>query len=151
MTTSPVMAKALFPDVAPGRRRNMQANRSKDTKPELVVRRYLHKAGLRYRLHRRDLPGKPDLTFPRSCTVVEVRGCFWHGHGCDLGQVPRSRRDYWEPKLAATRHRDQSNRLALEGQGWRVIELWECELRQDPDRLLGQLAADLHAARSRTR
>ena len=125
-------AEKRFEGVSAGRRRNMQANRSKDTKPEVLVRRYLHAAGIRFRLHLRNLPGTPDLTLRSYGSVVEVRGCFWHGHDCALGNIPRSRQDYWAPKLAATRERDRRHVRALQEEGWQVIELWECDLRRRP-------------------
>lgn len=141
-------AERQFEGVSAGRRRNMQANRSKDTKPELLVRRYLHAAGLRFRLHRRDLPGAPDLTLRSYGAVVEVRGCFWHSHACSLGNVPRSRQDYWAPKLDATRKRDERNRKALEDSGWHVLELWECDLRRSPDAALEALVEALQVLKS---
>ncbi len=117
------------PQVKQARSNNMRANRSKDTGPEIVVRRALHSLGYRYQLHRSDLPGKPDLVFPKYCTAVEVRGCFWHGHGCRLGQVPKARIDYWKPKIEMTQARDKQNRRAMRRLGWQLLEIWECELR----------------------
>lgn len=123
-----------WPDVDAGRRRNMQANRGKHTKPELAVRRMLHALGYRYRLHRRDLPGRPDVVFPSRRKIVEVRGCFWHGHGCfPLGQMPRSRTDYWGPKIVGNKERDARNLAALRSAGWDVLEIWECKIRAAPD------------------
>lgn len=133
------MTRVSFPDVSPGRRRNMQAIRSKNTKPEMLVRRFLHAAGFRYRLHRKDLPGHPDITLTAYRTIVEIHGCFWHGHQCDLAAVPRARREYWMPKIAATQERNRRNKAALEAAGWRVVELWECELRRNPDGVLTEL------------
>ena len=104
--------------------------KSKDTAPELVVRRALHAAGLRYRLHRADLPGKPDVVLPRHSAAVFVHGCYWHSHpGCPRARVPTTRRDYWVPKLAGNAARDRVSVAALEGLGWRVHVVWECELR----------------------
>ena len=137
------MPKPSFSGVTAGRRRNMQANKNKNTQPELLVRRFLHAAGFRYRLHRRDLPGKPDIVLPRYRTVIEVRGCFWHGHGCKLGKMPKARQEYWGAKINATKERDQANRNALETAGWRLLELWECDLRNDPDCILKGLQAAL--------
>ena len=111
------------------RRRLMQAVKSKDTKPELQVRSMLHSAGYRYRLHRRDLPGSPDIVFPSRRCVIFVHGCFWHGHGCKIGQPSKSRTDYWGPKIEANRARDMRKRSELEASGWRVLEVWQCELR----------------------
>jgi DNA mismatch endonuclease Vsr len=128
-----------------GRRRNMAAIRSKDTKPELYVRRELHRLGFRYRTHRSDLPGRPDLVFPARRKIIEVRGCFWHAHGCALGQIPTSRLDYWGPKLIATKERDARNLLALVEQGWTVVEIWECEVRADGPGIIGRLVDFLEA------
>lgn len=89
------MVRRAFEGVSEGRRRNMQANRSKDTKPETTIRRLLHAEGYRFRIHRYDLPGRPDIVFPSRRVIIEVRGCFWHGHGCRLGQLPGNRQDYW--------------------------------------------------------
>jgi DNA mismatch endonuclease, patch repair protein len=144
------MSKRIFENVSAGRRRNMQANRSKDTKPEMIVRRALHAAGFRFRLHRKDLPGAPDITLPALRTVIEVQGCFWHGHGCALGKLPQSRRDYWGPKIAATQARDRANRKALTGAGWQVIELWECDLKNDSNDTLSRLIESLRSLRSHT-
>ena len=108
---------------------NMRAIRSKDTQPELRVRRLAHSLGFRFRLHRTDLPGKPDLVFPRHRLVVFVHGCFWHGHGCKRGgKGPKSNTAYWNPKIERTRARDSAAKIALEQLGWRVEVLWECEL-----------------------
>jgi DNA mismatch endonuclease (patch repair protein) len=112
----------------------MVANRSKDTKPELLLRRLLHAEGYRYRLHRRDLPGSPDIVFPSRRKIVEVRGCFWHGHGCAvLGQLPKSRTEYWTPKIAGNKERDAKNLRLIGELGWDVLEVWECQLRTSPD------------------
>ena len=99
-----------------------------DTGPELAVRRLLHGLGYRFRLHRRDLPGTPDLVLPRYGAVVFVHGCFWHGHECRRGRPPASNQDYWVPKLARNVERDSEVRRALEGMGWRVLTVWECEI-----------------------
>ena len=121
-----------FEGVSEGRRRNMQANRGKDTRPEMTVRRLLHSLGYRYRLHRRDLPGKPDLVFPGRRKVIEVRGCFWHGHGCSpLGQLPKTRTDYWTPKIGGNKARDLRNMALLHERGWQVAEVWECQIITD--------------------
>ena len=119
-----------------GRRRNMAAIRSKDTKPELYVRRLVHAAGFRYRLHRRDLPGRPDLVFPRFRLAVLVHGCFWHGHECDRAQRPRTNTEYWGPKIEGNMIRDQRNRYSLEQEQWDVFTLRECTLERDTERLL---------------
>lgn len=115
----------------------MRAVKGKDTKPELALRKALHRLGYRYRLNVRELPGKPDLVFPGRRTVIFVHGCFWHGHGCKRGRrVPKTNRAYWEDKIARNRARDRKNVAALKALGWRVITIWECELgRLDPARL----------------
>lgn len=112
------------------RRRIMRAVRSRDTGPERVVRRLLHGLGYRYRLHRRDLPGSPDLVFPARRKAIFVHGCFWHAHdGCRWGRPPKSRPDYWLPKLERNRARDAEKRTLLEALGWRALVVWQCETR----------------------
>lgn len=112
------------------RRRNMVAIRSKDTKPELAVRRIAHRLGFRYRLHRSDLPGKPDLVFPRLRKVIEVRGCYWHLHDCPFGRVtPKTNPEFWQTKRQGNARRDKANESALLGLGWKVLVVWECETR----------------------
>jgi len=103
----------------------------KDTKPELFVRSFLHRKGLRYRLHAKDLPGKPDLVFHRFKTVLFVNGCFWHGHedrNCKLARTPKSNVGFWVKKVKTNRERDHKNRELLKELGWAVIVVWECEL-----------------------
>jgi DNA mismatch endonuclease (patch repair protein) len=100
----------------------------KDTGAELLLRRALHKAGLRYRLHDRSLPGSPDLVFARFRAAVFVHGCYWHSHGCYRSTVPKSRRDFWIQKFSANRERDERNVCRLIAAGWRVIVVWECAL-----------------------
>jgi len=114
----------------------MASIRSKDTRPEVFVRRLLHRLGYRFRLHRADLPGKPDIVFPGRRAVIFVHGCFWHRHpdpSCKLARVPKSRADYWRPKLERNAARDASHRSALELAGWKVLEIWECQLRRNED------------------
>ncbi|WP_102227141.1 very short patch repair endonuclease [Acidimangrovimonas sediminis] len=101
----------------------------KDTKPELALRRALHRLGYRYRLHRRDLPGTPDLVFPARRKVIFVHGCFWHGHGCRWGRLPKSRPEYWLPKIETNRERDRKAVTALREAGWEPLVVWQCELR----------------------
>jgi DNA mismatch endonuclease (patch repair protein) len=116
---------------------NMRNIRSKNTSPEMTVRRLVHKMGFRYRLHVPTLPGKPDLVFPVLRKIIEVRGCFWHQHkGCIEGRIPKSRIDYWKPKLTANVRRDRHNARRLQKLGWDVLILWECELFH-----LGELSA----------
>lgn len=108
----------------------MSRIRSKNTKPEVTVRRMLHARGLRFRLHRRDLPGKPDIVLPRYRLVILVHGCFWHQHeGCRLASKPKTRSEYWTPKLAGNVRRDLEAQAALHALGWRVEIIWECEVR----------------------
>lgn len=108
---------------------NMRNIRSKHTLPEMAVRRLVHGMGFRYRLHAPTLPGKPDLVLPALRKIIEVRGCFWHQHkGCIDSHIPKSRMEYWGPKLARTKERDKKNERALRRQGWEVLTLWECEL-----------------------
>lgn len=102
---------------------------SKDTQPELALRRALHAQGLRFRLHVKQLPGTPDLTFPRFKTIVFVHGCFWHRHpACSVASVPKSNTEYWLGKFEKNIHRDREVKQKLEALGWRVIVVWECEL-----------------------
>lgn len=109
---------------------NMRNIRSKHTSPEMAVRRLVHGMGYRYRLHVPTLPGKPDIVFPASRKIIEVRGCFWHQHkGCIEGRVPKSRIEYWKPKLSRNVKRDKANEKQLKKLGWRVLALWECEVR----------------------
>ncbi|MGY4177641.1 DNA mismatch endonuclease (patch repair protein) [Bradyrhizobium sp. USDA 4518] len=111
------------------RSRNMRAVRGKDTKPELAVRRAAHGLGLRFRLCRRDLPGKPDLTLAKWRTVIFVNGCFWHQHaGCAKAALPKSNVRFWKSKLEKNVLRDQRNQLELERRGWRVLVIWECDV-----------------------
>lgn len=103
--------------------------RARDTKPEMVVRRAVHAMGYRYRLHAKDLPGKPDLVFRSQKKALFVHGCFWHRHpGCVLARLPKSRRDFWTPKLNANRLRDMKCERSLRDAGWGVLTIWECEL-----------------------
>ena len=111
------------------RRLNMSRIRGRDTKPELLVRRGLHGRGFRYRLHRRDLPGRPDLALPGRRAVVFVHGCFWHGHGCPMCKAPATRPEFWASKIAANRARDLAAIRRLGEAGWRVLVVWECALR----------------------
>jgi len=116
--------------VSPTRRSEIMGRvRSRDTKPELLVRRLIHAMGYRYRLHAKDLPGKPDLVFRSRRKVVFVHGCFWHRHpGCSLARVPKSRVEFWLPKLEANRQRDIKNERALKDAKWSTLIIWECEL-----------------------
>lgn len=111
------------------RRHNMSRIRSRDTKPELQLRRALHARGFRYRLHDRRLPGTPDLVLPARNAVVFIHGCFWHGHDCALGVTPNTRTDFWEAKIQSNSARDAAAEAALRDAGWRVLTVWECALR----------------------
>lgn len=108
----------------------MSRIRSKDTRPELTVRSILHRLGYRFRLHRKDLPGRPDIVLPKHRKIVLVQGCFWHGHTCRLASKPKSNVDYWRIKIENNRIRDARNVEALVQRGWTVLELWECEVRR---------------------
>jgi DNA mismatch endonuclease, patch repair protein len=109
----------------------MSLVRSKDTKPEIVVRRLAHAQGYRFRLHVRDLPGCPDLVFPKYWTVIFVHGCFWHQHRCSLGnRMPKSRLRFWRPKLEGNANRDRRNVAKLRAMGWRVLIVWECQTKE---------------------
>src|SRR5258708_32237927 len=112
------------------RSENMRRIKGKNTKPEMAVRRLVCSLGYRYRLHRKDLPGKPDLVFGTKRKVIFVHGCFWHGHerdGCLDGRWPKSNAAYWHPKLARNKERDAERLTALKKMGWRVLTIWECE------------------------
>lgn len=110
---------------------NMSRIRSKDSKPEMIVRRYLFQNGFRFRLHVKSLPGKPDLVLKKYRTVIFIHGCFWHGHeGCRYFVVPKTRTDWWLTKIETNKKKDKSNVDQLEKLGWKVYEIWECELRR---------------------
>ena len=108
----------------------MRAVKSKNTKPELAVRSLLHRLGFRFRIHRKDIPGNPDIAFPGRRKVIFIHGCFWHGHDCVRGaRIPINNRDYWTIKIARNKARDARNLGALQASGWGAFTLWECELR----------------------
>ncbi len=112
------------------RSRIMRAVKSRDTKPEMLARRTIHGMGYRYRLHRKDLPGKPDLVFPSRRMAIFIHGCFWHGHDCARGaRMPKSNRRYWEKKIGRNRERDSQSRNALNQDGWHVLTVWECQMK----------------------
>lgn len=111
------------------RSERMSRIRGKNTVPELMVRRMAHGLGYRFRLHRKDLPGSPDLVFPRMKKVVFVHGCFWHGHDCGKGRLPKSNVDFWEAKIDKNRDRDVRTVSALRAAGWSVLVLWQCETK----------------------
>ena len=125
------------------RSRIMKAVGQKHTGPELVVRRLLHAAGYRFRLHRKDLPGSPDLAFPSRRKAIFVHGCFWHGHDCPKGRLPKSRPEYWLPKIEANKVRDARKEAELCALGWEVSTVWQCETK-DQQGLLTRLRAFLN-------
>ena len=136
-------------DKIPPERRsaNMRRIRSRHTLPEMTVRKLVHAMGFRYRLHVAELPGKPDLVFPPLRKIIEVRGCFSHQHkGCIDGHLPKSRKEYWRPKLVANTLRDKLNEKALQAQGWRILTVWECEVGE-PVRLWRRLETFLESVR----
>ena len=127
--------------LSPGERsRIMSRIRSKNTRPELTVRRRLHAKGFRYRLHAPELAGKPDIVFPKYRAVVFVSGCFWHGHTCPLYRVPATRRDFWLAKIARNRANDERTIRELNAGGWRCMTVWECALRGQPQNVLDAVA-----------
>lgn len=112
------------------RKRCMSHVRGKDTKPEVMVRQFLFAQGFRYRLYRKDLPGKPDIVLPKYRTVIFINGCFWHGHtGCKYATIPEANHDFWFAKISGNIERDKSNYAKLFEIGWKVIEIWQCELK----------------------
>ena len=111
---------------------NMSRIKSRDTEPELIVRSMLHRAGFRFRLHRKDLPGKPDIVLPKYNTVVFVHGCFWHRHeDCRFAYMPKSRKAFWRKKFKENKERDQRHSKELAALGWKVIVVWECEMKNN--------------------
>ena len=134
------MADQVSPEV---RSDIMRRVRSKGTKPEMSVRRELHRKGYRYRLHLGDLPGRPDLAFPSRRKVLFVNGCFWHLHsGCARARIPASNREIWTAKLMRNRRRDEESLTALRSIGWEALTVWECEL-QDLDSAIARIVAFL--------
>ena len=122
----------------------MSRIKGKDTKPELIVRSQLHKMGFRFRLHRKDLPGKPDIVLPKYKTVIFVHGCFWHRHeNCKYSSTPKTRKEFWENKFKENVIRDKSHQKKLSSIGWKIIIVWECEIKEKnlliKDRLKGLL------------
>ena len=113
----------------------MAAIKGKDTKPEMIVRKYLFSKGLRFRVHMKKLAGNPDIVLPKYKTVVFINGCFWHGHdGCKYYRLPKSNVEFWETKITNNKNRDVVNEIKLKELGWRVIRIWECEIRRVQDR-----------------
>jgi DNA mismatch endonuclease (patch repair protein) len=116
---------------------NMKAIRRKDTAPEMSVRRMLHAAGYRYRLHVKKLPGSPDLAFPSRKKAIFVHGCFWHGHDCRAGRPPQIRKEFWLPKISRNQERDAAVVKTISASGWRALIVWRCEIK-DRNALLGR-------------
>ena len=113
------------------RKRNMSAIKGRDTKPEILLRKLLHSLGYRFRIQRKDLPGRPDIVLPRYKTAIFVNGCFWHRHeGCKLASTPSTNSDFWQKKFAANVERDTRNYAALKALGWHVVIIWECEVKE---------------------
>ena len=145
------MAQLKFSDVRAIVSRRMARIRKVDTGPELIVRKLVSRLGYRYRLHKRGLPGTPDLVFANRRTVIFVHGCFWHQHDCALGsKQPLSRREYWLPKLRRNVVRDRESQCALRKDGWRILVVWECET-SDQSRLAIKLRRFLGASRAAAR
>jgi DNA mismatch endonuclease (patch repair protein) len=122
------------------RSENMRRIRGKDTKPELALRSALHRLGLRFRLHRNDLPGKPDIVFPKKKAVIDVRGCFWHRHDCSDFRWPSDNQAFWQDKISSTVDRDRRNGDRLVALGYRVAIVWECALRRKSDKEIVSIA-----------
>lgn len=133
------MVDTLTPEA---RSRRMARIGSKNTVPELIVRRMAHAMGYRFRLHRRDLPGSPDLVFPRHKKIVLVHGCYWHGHGCKIGRLPKSNLPFWQDKIVKNQARDARNLADLRKLGWQTLVVWQCETRK-PTELSRALAVFL--------
>ena len=129
------MSSEVMHKVSEQRSRNMSAIKSKNTKPEIAVRKLLHSMGYRFRLHRKDLPGSPDIVLPKYKTVIFVHGCFWHRHkNCMYASTPKTRQEFWEAKFRENINRDKLNQENLSSKGWKIIIVWECEIKdQDFD------------------
>lgn len=119
---------------------NMSRIRSKNTKPEIIVRQLLHKSGLRFRLHVKDLPGKPDIVLPKYKTIIFINGCFWHGHeDCKYYIIPKTRTKFWEDKIKYNISRDNNNEMVLRNKGWKVAIIWQCQLKADQQETISEL------------
>ena len=124
------MSSEVIHKVSEQRSRNMSAIKSKNTKPEIKVRKVLHSMGYRFRLHRKDLPGSPDIVLPKYKTVIFVHGCFWHRHeNCKYASTPKTRQEFWEAKFRENINRDKLNQENLSSKGWKIIIVWECEIK----------------------
>lgn len=125
------------------RSRMMSGIKGKDTKPELQIRQVLHRRGFRYRLHVSNLPGKPDLVFPKYHAVIQIHGCFWHRHQCHMFKWPKSRTGFWQEKINANALRDMQNDLLLAERGWRVLTVWECSMKGKLRKPLDELGDEI--------
>ena len=134
------MSIEVIHKVSEQRSRNMSAIKSKNTKPEIAVRKLLHSMGYRFRLHRKDLPGSPDIVLPKYKTVIFVHGCFWHRHeNCKYATTPKTRKEFWEKKFRENINRDNLNQANLSLKGWKIIIIWECQLKGDIKKLIREL------------
>ena len=134
------MSSEVKHKVSEQRSRNMSAIKSKNTKPEISVRKLLHSMGYRFRLHRKDLPGSPDIVLPKYKTVIFVHGCFWHRHNnCKYATTPKTRKEFWENKFEENVKRDNLNQANLTLKGWKIIILWECQLKEDMKKRIREL------------
>jgi len=123
------MSSEVIHEVSEQRSRNMSAIKSKNTKPEITVRKLLHSMGYRFRLHKKDLPGSPDIVLPKYKTVIFVHGCFWHRHqNCKYASTPKTRQEFWGAKFRENINRDKLNQENLSSKGWKIIVVWECEI-----------------------
>lgn len=120
------------------RSKNMSRIKSKNTKPEILIRKLLFKKGLRYRIHY-NLPGKPDIVFLKNKIAIFIHGCFWHGHNCNEGHLPKTDTNFWKEKILGNKKRDITNKLKLKKLGWNVITLWECKIEKELDMLINRL------------
>ena len=142
MSAKSLSALPMFTPPAPSRSRNMAAIKAGNTKPELLVRKALHAAGFRFRLHSKTISGTPDLVLPRYCIAVFVHGCFWHGHGCKKDHEPRTNRPYWSAKIERNVARDRRVKESIEAAGWHVVVIWECQAREGTDQLISDLTLE---------
>ena len=134
------MSSEVIHKVSEQRSRNMSAIKSKNTKPEIKVRKVLHSMGYRFRLHSKDLPGSPDIVLPKYKTVIFVHGCFWHRHeNCKYASTPKTRQEFWNKKFKENINRDNLNQANLSLKGWKIIIIWECQLKGDIKKLIREL------------
>ena len=134
------MSSEVIHKVSEQRSRNMSAIKSKNTKPEITLRKLLHSMGYRFRLHRKDLPGSPDIVLPKYKTVIFVHGCFWHRHeNCKYASTPKTRQEFWNKKFKENINRDNLNQANLSLKGWKIIIIWECQLKGDKKKLIRDL------------